>query len=158
MAPDTTLPPPAPVARRARDSEATASPPSWPKTGMRHAIKAAILRSPSRPQDQVLYWGIRTLIEATKSLGFPVVVTFLVLWGGYRFGTSFIDAQKTALATQQQLLAQNYTATLYAQSRSTDAIKDLAAAQTESNELTRSLMMDVGLHPPPKRRASRSER
>ena len=122
------------------------------KTRVVAAVKAAVTRPPSRLGDQAMFWGIRTLIEATKSLGFPVVVTFLVLYGAYTFGNKFIEAQNKAMATQQALLNQNNFSAVAAQDRGTAAIKEMAASQAESNDITRALMIEMGLNPPPKRR------
>lgn len=129
-------------------------PRGWKSKGLKAAVKAAFSHAPSRPTDQALFWIIRTTIEATKTLGFPVVVSFMLLWGGYQFGNKFIEAQRTALATQQALLIQNNAAAIAAADRSTTAIKEMAAAQSESNEITRSLMMDIGLKAPKKRKAT----
>lgn len=138
------IPTPPPVPPRP-PSEADRSPVQpKAKTRTRDVIKAAISRPPSRASDQVLYWGIRTLIDATKSLGFPVVVSFLLLWGGYQFGNKFIEANKDALKSQQELSKSNNEAAV-------QAIKEMAQAQNESNEITRSLMMELGMRPPPRR-------
>ncbi len=122
------------------------------QTGLKDVIKAAVLRTPSRPTDQVLYWTITTVVKATKELGFPVVVTFLLTAGFASFGNRFIAMQERAIAAQQSLLEQNNRAALLAQDRSTEAIREMAASQAESAEITRALMVEVGLRPPPKRK------
>lgn len=123
-------------------------PPQRGTPSTKDVIRAAISRAPSRSGDQALYWGIRTLIEATKSLGFPVVVSFLLLWGGYQFGNKFIDANREAIRSQQELLKSNNDTAV-------TAIREMAQAQNESNEITRSLMLEVGMRPPTLRRSPR---
>ena len=124
------------------DEKKEEPPPLKPR--IRDAIRAAVARHPSRLQDQAVFWTIRTVIEATKTLGFPVVVSLLLLWGGYRFADKWIEAQR-------EILAGSNAAQIAAQDRTTAALKDMAAEQADSNEITRSLMIDLGLRPPPKR-------
>jgi hypothetical protein len=57
-----------------------------------------------------------------------------------------------SLATQQALLVQNYETGRNAQLDATAAIREMAAAQTESNEITRTLMTEMGLRPPPRKK------
>ncbi len=108
------------------------TPPPRPKTGLKDAAKAALTRGPSRPQDQAIFWGITTGIKATKELGFPVVCAILLMYGGYKLVNKSINMQDTA------------------QNKLTAAIKEMAEAQAESNEITRALMTEVGLRPPPR--------
>jgi hypothetical protein len=131
---DPETPPPVPPTPDRRAHDPVLVEPPWPKTKMRHAVKAAFTKGPSRPQDQAVFWGITAGIEATKTLGFPIVVTFLVLFGGWKLINRSIDTQNVG------------------QAHLTDAIKEMATAQTESNEITRALMSEVGLKAPPRRR------
>lgn len=114
-------------------------------------IKAAARGERRRPGDDVLFRRATLVIEATKSLGYPVVMGFALLgFLGY-FGNQFLVAQHENSGIQREQLAQNASAALLAQDRSTAALKEMAAAQSEANELTRSLMVDLGLKPPKKR-------
>jgi hypothetical protein len=161
MANEPPVPPPAPPPIPERRKETGFEGPGGPvlgegvrgaaKTGLRHAVKAAFHHSPSRPADQALFWIVRTTIEATKTLGFPVVMAFILAAGFFYFGNKFLTMQQTSLATQQQLLSQISASSEKGQDRATEAIKELAASQNESNEITRTLMTEVGLRPPPKR-------
>ena len=138
--------PTAPVPTRA------AEPPPEPKTKVRHAMRAAFDHPPSRASDQAFYWIVTLAIKATKELGFPVVMVFIISGGAFYFGREFLATQKTALATQQALLVQNYDTGRNAQIDATAAIREMAAAQTESNEITRTLMTEMGLRPPPRKK------
>ena len=142
-------PPPIPVPSV---STRAAEPPPEPKTKVRHALRAAFDHPPSRASDQVLYWIVATVFKATKELGFPIVMAFILAGGFFYFGREFLETQKTALATQQALLAQNYETGRNAQLDATAAIREMAAAQTESNEITRTLMTEMGLRPPPRKK------
>ncbi len=139
-----TTPPPVPTR--------AAEPPPVPKTTIRHAIKAAFDHPPSRAGDQAFYWMVTTTIKATRDLGFPIVMAFILAGALFYFGREFLATQKTALAAQQELLSQNYAAGRNAQLDATAAIREMAAAQTESNEITRALMTEVGLRPPPRKK------
>ena len=129
-----------------------AEPPPEPKTKVRHAMRAAFDHPPSRASDQAFYWIVTLAIKATKELGFPVVMVFILSGGAFYFGREFLATQKTALATQQALLVQNYDTGRNAQIDATAAIREMAAAQTESNEITRTLMTEMGLRPPPRKK------
>ena len=65
------------------------------KAGKVSAAIRAAARAPSRAGDQVLFWGVRTLIEATKTLGFPVVLVFVLIYGAYLGVTALIAALNT---------------------------------------------------------------
>lgn len=108
------------------------------KPGMIAAAKAAARYPPSRPQDQIVYWYVKTLIEATKTLGFPVVLVFVLVFGGYLLfkdlGNRFLDS------LERRDVA------------STNAVKELAEAVAESNELQRATLIELGIRPPPVRR------
>ena len=123
-----------------------------PRPRIVDVIKAAATRDGTRPGDQLVFWGIKTLIEATKSLGFPIVVSFLVLWGAYQFGNKWIAAQGESLKAQREDITRSSSAQIAAQDRTTAALREMAAAQSEGNEITRTLMVEIGMRPPPKRK------
>lgn len=130
-------------------------PPIPKKPRLRDAARAAMKNPPSRVQDQILYWTIRTGLEATKTLGFPIVMAFLLAGFLAWMGFTLRDSQKDTLKMQQALMLETNKAQVAAQDRISTALKEMAEEQADSNELTRSLMVDLGLRPPAKRKAKK---
>jgi hypothetical protein len=134
------------------EGESSTPPPLPKKPRLRDAARAAISQPPSRIQDQLLYWTIRTTIEATKTLGFPIVVALTLLGMGFYFQREWNNLQKEAIKAQQEIQIQNNRSQVAAQDKISESLAAMAASQDESNELTRSLMVDLGLTLPQKRK------